>query len=165
MKSADIKIGERYKMGYSCGKVLETRVERIPGWRSTNKIRKDGVKIYVEEGYQEGKEIIVASRDIERPWEEYKQEQEERRRAMRVDGKDRERTEAKLERAVKLLEELGIEVSNSYTGWSRRANDQYHSDIEMSESNLDKLIALLTAPEIGPVEQPEETNALAELLG
>lgn len=162
MKSAEIKIGERYKVGYSCGKVLETRVDRATGWR-TNRTRKDGVRMFIEEGHHEGQEIIVASREIHQLWDEYKAEQEERRRAQRVDHKDRERTEEKLEQAVKQLEELGVQVANSYTGWSRRGNHEYHSEIEISETNLDKLINLLSDSGIKPVVDRED-NPLADLL-
>lgn len=164
MKSTDIKIGEKYKIGYyGCGEVLETRVPRS-SWRST-KTRKDGVKVLIETGHHEGQEIIVGSRDITQTWSEYTIQKEAQDRAQRVDRKDRERTAEKLDRIVTLLSELGVETSNAYAGWTRREADEYYGDIELSESAMGKMIELLENKTKLPAENTTPANPLAELLG
>lgn len=165
MKSADIKIGERYKVGYyGCGEVLETRVERTGRWGTSS--RKDGVRVKFESGYREGEEMIVSSREVEMLWDEHQSAVDARDLQRKIAEQDRGRLEEKVERADQALRALGIEtaVAQVSYAWGNQ-NENYRAELELSEESLDRLMEVLAAPEASDrASKIESEDPLAELL-
>lgn len=168
MKTADIKIGESYKVGYyGRGRVLETRVERST-WRSS-KSRKDGVKVFFEEGYREGQEMIVSSREVDELWEDYQARRDAAELQRKISEQDRERMEEKAKQLSSVLSSLGVEAaeaSASYV-WGDQT-ESYRASLELPEESLDRLLSLLDAPEARKQAEAVSTatsDPLAELLG
>ena len=170
MKSADIKIGEQYKVGYyGCGEVMETRVERV-GWRG-GKGRKDGVRVKFLSGYREGDEMTVSSREVDMLWSEHEAAKQDAELKRKIAEQDRERMSDKVEQAKQAFEAIGINVkasSAAYDWQSRQQGEIYDADFTFTEAELDKVLALIQTPEAGArakqAVNSATSNPLAELL-
>lgn len=164
MKSTDIKVGEKYLIKYrGGGRVLETRVERS-SWRG-GKPRKDGVKVFIEEGrHYKGQEMVVSSRDITKLWSEHAEEQEIRDREARVAQKERERTEELGKRLEKNLKAGGVELISCTVPYASRVPGREQSLIlRVSEKDAERLNALLATDEVE--ERKAEISAAPEAPG
>lgn len=166
MKSADIKIGEKYVVEYGyCGKVLETRLE-LQGWSGS--VRKEGVKVLIQGGQRDGQEKIVPSRDIYELWSVREQREEERRLHQKAAAHDREKSEALTRQLKKALRGIGIEVRDSKVSYGYKDGERSHyGAIGLDDSEMQRLITLLGAPEVAEQAnkpQAETPNPLADLL-
>jgi len=161
MKSKDIIIGESYKVGYyGRGKILATSVERA-NW--SGNIRKDGVDVFMEEGYCQGEHKTVSSRDISQLWSEYKAAMDTAEMRRKIDGQDRERISDQAAGLADQLRQSGVEVANSSLGYrSAHGLTDYNGVLTLTEEAMADLSRLLKG--LGKVEAEETSGALADLL-
>lgn len=167
MRVKDIKVGERYLVSHgSCGKVLETRVERST-WGG--KSRKDGVRVIFENGYRKGKEAVVASRAFSGLWSEYEAAREEQELRRKIANQDRDRLAKEVGALEKALEKAGIDPVSAGVTYSFYSGERQHAgSIVLSEEAIKSLTALIAAPDT--LRKAEEIQAepsedpLADLL-
>lgn len=171
MRSADIKLGEQYRIGYyGCGEVLETRVERT-SWRGS-KPRKDGVRVKFLSGYREGDEMVVSSREVDQLWAEYEAAKQDAELKRKIAAQDHDRMSDKVKKTQEAFEAIGITVkeANATYDWrSREQGEVYDAELTFSEADLDKVMALIQTPGAGEratqAVSSATSNPLAELLG
>lgn len=167
MKSADIKIGEKYVVDYGyCGKVLETRLD-LTSWSGS--VRKEGVKVLIQGGPRDGQEKIIASRDVYELWSIREQREEEQRLLRKVAAQDREKSKALVTQLKQSLRGIGIDVRTCNTSYGYKDGEQSHyGNIGLDDTEMQKLITLLNNPEVAQQASKttaEETpNPLADLL-
>lgn len=100
MKTADIKVGTDYAYfshKYSVARqvtVLETRVSENQGYGYNRRTVKSGVRVQFVTGPQAGKEAVVSSRQIERPWDEQERLNENARLAREAAADSERKTAA-----------------------------------------------------------------------
>jgi len=167
MKSSEIEVGKKYSMGYNIGAlVLETRVARTTDSGCT---RCDGVRVKVFEGYRAGREQVVASRDIQLPWEEHQEiiARSERERAVRLN--DARRNQRRLKQLVDKVQQQGIQLERSYASSAGRniTSSIFSATLTMDSDQLEKLVALIETTKPNKTEPAPiaSASALEKLFG
>ena len=162
MKSADIKVGEQYVVGYgACGLVLETRVERCG--------RKDGVRVKFMSGYRSGHEAVVASRSVDELWSEYEAKRQARDLQQKIAKQDRERVEKAVGHLRRARESVGVEVMNARTSYGySNGGREHHGSVLLSEEAIKTLTDLVASEQVSEraetVAAQADADPLAELL-
>lgn len=165
MKSSDIKIGEKYLVEYGlCGKVLETRLERR-NWSGTT--RREGVKVLIQGGYQDGKEKIIPSREVHQLWSKHEERQQAKKLRLKVDAQDRARSEKIINRLSEELARRGIKTRSVNVGYGYQDRQRSHfGNLGLDNQEMEKLIDLLSSKEMGSkaAKADPQTDPLTELL-
>lgn len=161
MQSKKIIIGEKYLIGWSsCAKVLEAGVERANYYGS---VRKDGVLVKLQDGYNKGRESIISSREVKQLWSEYQTAHDIRQLSEKISEMDRQRVCQQTDLLKTSLQERGIEVLSTFVNFPYQ-DDDHHCSVELSEQSIEQLIKLLSSPAIAERALTDNSQSSESLL-
>ena len=163
MKSADIKVGERYSAGwYGHVEVLETHVQRVIGYGG--KSRRDGVKVVVigdNSPAPSGTIVTISSSAIQQTWQDHQKRINAEQLARELNTERKQEGELLLPQLEAALAEKGIKLQRHWMGWGFKSKgESVAANISISVDDLEKLLKLVSDTKA----QPELSSALGQLF-